>query len=274
MMSVVGRRSFWRRGAVAGAVAVLLGLLTVAIASEHDVELGVASHPELGDHLVDGDGMALYLFDDDEGSGWSTCIGSCAENWPPLQTDGDVAVGNGLDEDLVDAIARPGGPDQVTYGDWPLYRFAGDEEAGDVGGHGADGRWHLVTPAGERLGSGGEGEGGDAVPIRWTEDQVERGNAAYDMHCAGCHLADLSGQFDFPALVGSNFMNYWGGRTVHELYEYARSSMPQGNPGSLSDEEYSDILAYIFHRNDVEHDDAELTPEASEMQLMTIPPRE
>src|SRR5687767_14812467 len=38
---------------------------------------------DLGQVLVDGDGMTLYLFTRDTADA-SACTGSCAESWPPL----------------------------------------------------------------------------------------------------------------------------------------------------------------------------------------------
>ena len=52
-----------------------------------------ASAPtELGDVLVDADGLTLYGFTKDA-DGTPTCEGDCAEAWPPLLVDGDGAAG-------------------------------------------------------------------------------------------------------------------------------------------------------------------------------------
>ncbi|MBA2624935.1 MAG: hypothetical protein H0U89_04955, partial [Acidimicrobiia bacterium] len=42
---------------------------------------------------------------------------------------------------------------QVTYGDKPLYHYAGDGAPGDVNGQGVGGVWWAVTPDGEKLGA-------------------------------------------------------------------------------------------------------------------------
>ena len=47
----------------------------------------------------------------------------------------------------------------------------------------------------------------------YTQAQADAGRTAYDVSCAGCHGADLTGSSDSPALTGPNFTNAWGSRT-------------------------------------------------------------
>lgn len=106
------------------------------------------SDAELGTVLVDGDGMTLYLFDNDT-PGTSNCSGDCAANWPPLT--GDVTAGEGVDESLLGTTERDDGTLQVTYADQPLYYFAGDQAAGDLNGQAVGGIWWVVGPDGEKI---------------------------------------------------------------------------------------------------------------------------
>src|SRR5690606_214663 len=101
----------------------------------------------LGAALADGNGNSLYLFSSDA-QGESKCYDSCATNWPPLITTGDVNLGEGLDAALVGTIPRTDGSSQVTYGGWPLYFFVGDTAAGMAAGHGLNEVWFLVTAEG------------------------------------------------------------------------------------------------------------------------------
>jgi glucose/arabinose dehydrogenase len=59
----------------------------------------------------------------------------------------------------------------------------------------------------------------------------------------------LSGGQETPALTGSPFLAKWQNRSVNELFESIRVSMPADRPGSLSREKYSDILAYMLAAN-------------------------
>lgn len=106
------------------------------------------SETDLGSILVDGEGMTLYVFDNDTDQ-TSACTGDCAANWPPL-TD-DVSAGDGVDESLLDITERDDGTAQVTYDGQPLYYFAGDQAAGDTNGQGVGGIWWVVGPDGQRI---------------------------------------------------------------------------------------------------------------------------
>lgn len=102
----------------------------------------------LGEILVDGEGMTVYVFDNDT-EGTSTCTGECEANWPPVS--GDVTAGEGVDLDLLDTTEREDGSSQATYDGQPLYLFAGDQAAGDVAGQGVGGVWWVVGPDGAKI---------------------------------------------------------------------------------------------------------------------------
>lgn len=114
------------------------------------LELAVAESP-LGQIVVDGDGMTVYMFDSDtQGAGVSTCEGQCAENWPAVTTDGDVPDAEGVTGEL-GTITGVDGATQVTLNGWPLYYFAGDTAPGAVAGQGVNDVWWVLSPAGERM---------------------------------------------------------------------------------------------------------------------------
>lgn len=117
--------------------------------AETAASLAVESDDDLGDILVDSDGMVLYLFTADTTTE-STCYEQCATAWPPLLTDTeDVTAGTGVDAALIGTTERTDGTVQVTYNDHPLYYFAQDTEPGDTEGQGVQDVWWVVNPAGE-----------------------------------------------------------------------------------------------------------------------------
>ncbi|MFV1989730.1 MAG: hypothetical protein ACC652_03185 [Acidimicrobiales bacterium] len=107
-------------------------------------ELAIAGN-DLGDILVDGQGMTLYLFTNDAKDGTSSCSGGCIQAWPAV---GEVTASDGVDEAKLGSITRADGTMQATYNDWPLYYFAGDSEVGDANGQGSGGVWFTVDAAG------------------------------------------------------------------------------------------------------------------------------
>jgi predicted lipoprotein with Yx(FWY)xxD motif len=104
----------------------------------------------LGDVLVDGAGLTLYMFTADA-DGKSACYGDCATSWPPLVADAAPSLGKGLDAEAFGSITRDDGTAQVTFGGMPLYFFAGDTAPGDVNGQGIGGKWYVLGADGTVL---------------------------------------------------------------------------------------------------------------------------
>lgn len=83
-------------------------------------------------------------------------------------------------------------------------------------------------------------------------DQARRGEALYPSICGRCHGYKLDGAPDdpdmlpAPPLAGPKFLRKWQGADLAALFDYIRSTMPALNPGSLSDEEYVDVLSYML----------------------------
>jgi predicted lipoprotein with Yx(FWY)xxD motif len=100
---------------------------------------------ELGPTLVDAAGLTLYGFTQDSATS-SACTGSCAANWPPVA--GDTPVSADIDPSLVSTITRDDGTTQLVVGGWPLYRFAGDANPGDVNGQGVGDVWYAISADG------------------------------------------------------------------------------------------------------------------------------
>jgi predicted lipoprotein with Yx(FWY)xxD motif len=123
---------------------------------------------DLGDILVDADGMTLYMFDVDD-QGPSACYDECEANWPPLITDGEP-VADGVDEALLGTTERDDGTIQVTYDDWPLYYWVGDSAPGDTNGQGVQDVWWVLAPDGTLI-------RGDSAAQ--TETQDDGGGMSY-----------------------------------------------------------------------------------------------
>ncbi len=83
----------------------------------------------------------------------------------------------------------------------------------------------------------------------FNEAQAERGQLLYTESCSGCHAPDLRGDNTSPSLVGMSFTFLWGGSTLGELFDRIQERMPTDRPGSLSDQTYRDILAFVLRAN-------------------------
>ena len=94
----------------------------------------------------------------------------------------------------------------------------------------------------------------------YTTDQASIGARVYEATCEECHLANMSGTFEAPPLIGADFMNYWGGRTARELVELIKNTMPPERPGRLSDRAVTNVVAYIFQSNGLPSGETPLGP--------------
>ena len=86
----------------------------------------------------------------------------------------------------------------------------------------------------------------------FTETQAARGRDVYTGACGLCHGRRLNGAPDdpdmrsTPPLARARFLREWEGRSLAVLLAFTRLTMPEDNPGSLTDEEYVDVIAYML----------------------------
>lgn len=144
----------------------LLALPASAIAQSDTPEAKpqVREQAPYGRYVTDREGHSLYLFEQDEQGGQSTCLDACANAWPPYTTQQPPEAGEGIDESKLGTIEREDGTTQVTYGGWPLYYFNGDKQPGDALGHDVEhlgAEWYLVSPQGEKVEQGERTEAPD-----------------------------------------------------------------------------------------------------------------
>ena len=84
----------------------------------------------------------------------------------------------------------------------------------------------------------------------YTQAQANRGKRLYARECASCHGQSLEGT-PATALVGQSFMAKWGEgkHSIDDLYYITKTQMPYEKPGSLTDQQYIDIVAFILASN-------------------------
>lgn len=105
----------------------------------------------------------------------------------------------------------------------------------------------------------------------YTEDQAKRGQQAYFQSCASCHGIRLNGGMG-PALTGDPFMSRWGPKRVQELFDFVQENMPLGLAGTLSDQAYADIVAFILSNNGHPAGSTELTAESEALGSTRVDP--
>ena len=105
--------------------------------AEGQVSIVAAETKDAGIVMADAACQPLYVNDVDT-SEKITCTGECAGVWIPftLPAKGSVRTETPQQIGQVELVKRPNGETQVALNGHPLYRFSGDEEAGDTNGEG------------------------------------------------------------------------------------------------------------------------------------------
>jgi mono/diheme cytochrome c family protein len=99
----------------------------------------------------------------------------------------------------------------------------------------------------------------------YTAAQARRGEDLYLTHCAGCHGESLEGNGPATALSGLGFSANWDGRSMGDMLDRARTTMPPNKPGTLSRQQVADVLAFVLRVNRFPPGDAELPRQAESL---------
>lgn len=113
--------------------------------------VNVATDPTLGQILVAGNGMTLYMYTKDTADK-SNCAGGCLTAWPALLSQGNPQAGTGVNASLLSTAKLADGTLIATYNHLPLYFYAPDQKPGDVAGQKKGGVWFVVGPDGKPIG--------------------------------------------------------------------------------------------------------------------------
>jgi mono/diheme cytochrome c family protein len=98
----------------------------------------------------------------------------------------------------------------------------------------------------------------------YTDDQATRGKTTYDAVCAACHTTSYH--------TDEQFRFNWFGRTVYDLFKILKTTMPEDNPGGLSDDEYTRVIAYILKLNGFQPGTDSLSSDTLSQKLIRIRP--
>jgi len=106
----------------------------------------------------------------------------------------------------------------------------------------------------------------------FTDAQAKRGRESYEYSCATCHLPSLEGDEarDIPALYGDDFVGEWTRKPVKDLYDLIRKMMPKDAPGSLKNETYVDIVAYLLQSNEFPAGAQELPADVAALEQVIV----
>ena len=96
----------------------------------------------------------------------------------------------------------------------------------------------------------------------YTAAQAERGKNVFASICTGCHTAAQQS--------GDTFAKKWNGATMADLYTVLADEMPKDDPGSLSEKDRGDVMAYLLKINGMAAGGKELTTEVEQLKKIVI----
>lgn len=113
----------------------------------------------------------------------------------------------------------------------------------------------------------------DAAGSYYTEAQAEAGHTLFDAKCSICHGDTLQGKAG-PALAGQQFLSVSQYQQLNAdyLFRFMSKHMPQNAPGSLSQTQYLDALAYILKVNGYASGKQPLTADDKRLAAIKIEP--
>jgi cytochrome c len=117
-----------------------------------------------------------------------------------------------------------------------------------------------------------------AQAMRTTRDgvftiaQARRGEEIYLRECTLCHRDNLLGNSvdGGPPLRGLQFTTRWQDIDVETLVSTVEALMPLEEPGSLSRQEYIDILGYVLWANQLPAGEDELPTGPDDLQKIIV----
>lgn len=95
----------------------------------------------------------------------------------------------------------------------------------------------------------------------YSAAQATRGEALYMSMCVSCHP---------PATYTGAVFLTWQGRSLGELLAFLQEKMPKNDPGSLTDKEYADVMAYLLKLNKMPAGRVDLPADAKVLRGINI----
>lgn len=109
---------------------------------------------------------------------------------------------------------------------------------------------------------------GVANAAGFTAEQAAAGKIVYDQQCAACHGRQLEGP-DAPGLFGMDIMQNWD--SAGGLYDFISVAMPPSGAGTLGEDAYLNIVAYIMEFNGAEPGDEPMVADEDLLYAISLP---
>lgn len=95
----------------------------------------------------------------------------------------------------------------------------------------------------------------------YSAAQATRGESLYLTHCVSCHTV--------ATYKGGPFRG-WQGKTLADLFVFLRNNMPESDPGLLTAQEYTDVVAFLLKLNGLPSGTTDLSADEKVLRDITI----
>jgi S-disulfanyl-L-cysteine oxidoreductase SoxD len=96
----------------------------------------------------------------------------------------------------------------------------------------------------------------------YSQSQALRGEDVYVAYCKQCHTPQSH--------TGPVFVAAWHGKKLSELVAFIKERMPKNEPGSLSDDEYVDVMTYLLKLNQMPAGKADVPTDLAKLGAIRI----
>lgn len=105
----------------------------------------------------------------------------------------------------------------------------------------------------------------------YTIVQAKQGKVVYDEVCLECHGTMATATPDMAPLLNDHvFQAAWKDRSLAELFDKVRNTMPPNKVGTLSTQQLVDLLAYLLSANALPAGDVPLTDDTETLKQIRL----
>lgn len=107
----------------------------------------------------------------------------------------------------------------------------------------------------------------------YTAAQAATGREVYAANCASCHGPAARGAPGMPSLVGNVLNRKYADMQMSTYFDYMSANMPKGREGSLTSQQYADIMAFILSAHGAPEGEGTITPDRALLDSIILGPR-
>jgi mono/diheme cytochrome c family protein len=105
----------------------------------------------------------------------------------------------------------------------------------------------------------------------YTLVQAKQGKVVYEEHCLECHGSMASATPDMAPLLNDYvFQGSWKDRSLGDLFDKIRNTMPPNKAGTVSPQQLIDLVAYILSANALKAGDVPLTDDPETLKQIRL----